>query len=103
AVADLTAPKGPQYPARLPGEPGKAEQGGAQMVRIGSEGELPKGVKGKFYLLRVFGNQAHEIWDVTDPANPQILTTVIKGLKGTPKNWWECDTGIAYLVSGDPT
>ena len=24
------------------------------------------------------------------------------GLKDTHKNWWECDTGIAYLVSGAP-
>ena len=27
---------------------------------------------------------------------------VVGGLNGTHKNWWECDTGIAYLVSGDP-
>ena len=27
---------------------------------------------------------------------------VVGGLKGTHKNWWECDTGIAYLVSGVP-
>ena len=25
-----------------------------------------------------------------------------EGLKDTHKNWWECDTGIAYLVSGAP-
>ena len=61
-----------------------------------------QGDKNKFYLLRVFGNQAHEIWDVTDPAKPALLTTVVRGLKGTHKNFWECDTGIAYLVSGDP-
>ena len=24
------------------------------------------------------------------------------GLKDTHKNWWECDTGIAFLVSGAP-
>src|SRR5205085_7049569 len=27
-------------------------------------------------------------------------TTIVKGLHGTHKSWWECDTGIAYLVSG---
>jgi len=53
-------------------------------------------------MLRVFGNQAHEIWDVTTPENPTLLTTITKGLKGTHKNFWECDTGIAYLVSGNP-
>ena len=32
---------------------------------------------------------------------PRSLT-VLSGLKDTHKNWWECDTGIAYLVSGAP-
>ena len=36
---------------------------------------------------------------MTDPAKPALLTTVLDGLKSTHKNWWECDTGIAYLVS----
>ena len=31
---------------------------------------------------------------------PALVTTVVSGLKDTHKNWWECDTGIAYLVSG---
>src|SRR5204862_4421364 len=43
----------------------------------------------------------HEVWDVTDPATPQKLSTVVAGLTSTHKNWWECDTGIAYLISGD--
>ncbi len=102
SIVDVTDPKNPQYLSHIPGEPGKAEQGGAQMVRVCAGDDLPKGVKGKFYMLRVFGNQAHEIWDTTDPAKPQLLTTVVRGLKGTHKNWWECDTGIAYLVSGVP-
>jgi hypothetical protein len=29
-----------------------------------------------------------------------LLSTPSKGLKGTHKSFWECDTGIAYLVSG---
>ena len=28
------------------------------------------------------------------------MTRVVEGLADTHKNWWECDTGIAYLVSG---
>src|SRR5947208_810215 len=58
--------------------------------------------KSKVYLLRTFGNSAHEVWDVTDPAKPNRLTVIISGLRGTHKNWWECDSGIAYLVSGSP-
>jgi len=102
SLLDVTDPKHPKYLAHVPGEAGKAEQGGAQMVRVCGGDELPKGVKGKFYMLRVFGNLAHEIWDTTDPAHPQLLTTVVRGLKCTHKNWWECDTGIAYLVAGEP-
>ena len=30
------------------------------------------------------------------------MTVVVSGLRDTHKNWWECDTGIAYLVSGAP-
>jgi len=102
SIVDVTDPKNPKQLAHIPGELGKAEQGGAQMVRVCAGDDLPKGVKGKFYMLRVFGNQAHEIWDTTDPTKPQLLTTITRGLKGTHKNWWECDTGIAYLPSGDP-
>jgi len=61
---------------------------------------LPKGDPNKTYMLRVFGGRGHEIWDVTDPAKPTLLTKIIEGLKDTHKSWWECDTGIAYLVSG---
>ena len=40
------------------------------------------------------------MWDVTKPEEPQFITRVSWDLKDTHKNWWECDTGIAYLVSG---
>jgi hypothetical protein len=100
SILDVTDPRKPKYLAHIPGEPGLAEAGGAQMVRACNGSDLPKADKSKVYLLRTYGNSAHEIWDVTDPAKPTLLTTIVKGLKGTHKNWWECDTGIAYLVSG---
>ena len=102
SIVDVTDPARPRYLAHIPGEEGKAEQGGAQMVRICPGATLPKGNPSAFYMLRVFGNQAHEIWDVSVPESPRIVTRIGSGLKGTHKNWWECDTGIAYLVSGDP-
>ncbi len=102
SIVDVTDPKRPRYLAHIPGEEGKAEQGGAQMVRVCSGNDLPKGKKGSFYMLRVFGNQGHEVWDVTDPSKPTLVTTVVKGLRGTHKNFWECDTGIAYLIGGAP-
>jgi hypothetical protein len=102
SIVDVTDPAHPQYLAHIPGEPGVGEAGGAQMVRLCSGQDLPKGDRLKTYLLRTFGNSAHEIWDVTTPERPSLLTTVISGLKGTHKSWWECDTGIALLVSGAP-
>jgi hypothetical protein len=70
------------------------------MVRVCDGKTLSKGDPNKTYMLRVFGGRGHEIWDVTDPAKPALLTKIIEGLKDTHKSWWECDTGIAYLVSG---
>ena len=102
SILDVTDPKAPKMLAHIPGEPGEGESGGAQMVRVCDGATLPHADKSKTYLLRPFGNAAHEIWDVSDPAKPALLTTVVKGLKGTHKSWWECDTGIAYLVSGAP-
>jgi len=102
SIVDVTDPAQPKYLAHIPGEEGKAEQGGAQMVRVCAGRDLPKADKSKYYLLRTFGNAGHEIWDVTQPEKPSLLTTIVKGVKGTHKNWWECDSGIGYLVSGDP-
>jgi hypothetical protein len=102
SIIDVTDPKAPKYLHHIPGEEGLDEAGGAQMVRICPGKGLSKGDPNKFYMLRVFGNSAHEVWDVTDPGAPNRLSR-IGNLKGTHKNFWECDTGIAYLVSGLPT
>lgn len=101
SIVDVTDPARPKYLRHLPGQPGKYESGGAQMVRVCDGKSLPKGDPNAVYMLRTFGGEAHEIWNVADPANP-VLVTRIGGLKDTHKNWWECDTGIAYLVSGAP-
>jgi hypothetical protein len=101
SIIDVTDPRRPKYLHHIPGEAGLYEAGGAQMVRVCDGKTLPKADPKKTYMLRTFGNSAHEVWDVSDPANPALLTR-ITGIKGTHKNWWECDTGIAYLVSGAP-
>jgi hypothetical protein len=99
SIVDVTDPARPQYLHHIPGAPGEAEAGGASMVRVCDGASLPSGDRQKTYLLRTMGNLAHEVWDVTDPARPALVTTVVSGLNATHKNWWECDTGIAYLVS----
>ena len=98
SIVDATDPARPRYLAHIPGAPGGPEQGGAQMARVCDR-------RGRTYLLRTIGNavsgSGHEVWDVSDPAKPTKAATVVTGLTSTHKNWWECDTGIAYLISGD--
>ena len=100
SILEVTDPRTPRLLAHIPGESGEGERGGAQMVRVCDGAMLPRADKSRVYLLRTLGESAHEVWDVTDPATPALVTTVVKGLHGTHKSWWECDTGIAYLVSG---
>ena len=102
SIVDVTDPSHPKYLAHIPGEPGLYEAGGAQMARVCDGKTLPKGDPAAVYLLRPFGNAAHEIWNTADPSHPKLVTRVVEWLKGTHKSWWECDTGIAYLVSGVP-
>jgi hypothetical protein len=100
SIIDVTDPGKPRYLTHIPGEKGGPESGGAQMVRVCNGSDLPKADRSKVYMLRSLGNVGHEIWDVTQPEKPTRLTVVEQKLRGTHKNWWECDTGIAYLVSG---
>src|SRR4030088_1419997 len=101
SIVDVTDPAQPKYLRHIPGQEGKYEAGGAQMVRVCDGKALPKGDRNAVYMLRTFGGEAHEIWNVADPAKP-VLITRLGGLKDTHKNWWECETGIAFLVSGAP-
>src|SRR5215472_14785771 len=99
SIIDLTDPAHPVFLRHIPGQEGTYEAGGAQMTRVCDGKDLPKGDPSAVYMLRTFGGQAHEIWNVADPAHPKLITR-LDGLKDTHKSWWECDTGIAYLVSG---
>lgn len=103
SIVDVTDPRNPRYLHHIPGDAGGAEgASGSQMVRACDGADLPNGDQGKTYLLRTAGDIAHQVWDVTDPSSPVLVSTPVTGLNGTHKNWWECDTGIAYLVSGVP-
>jgi hypothetical protein len=101
SIVDVTDPKQPKYLAHIPGAVGDGEAGAAQMTRVCDGRSLGKGDPDKVYLLRAFGREGHEIWDVTDPAHPKVLTRLM-GMSDTHKNYWECDGGIAYLVSTPP-
>lgn len=99
SIVDVTDPANPEYLAHIPADSG---ENSAQMVQVCPGGKLPAGDPGKFYLLRTNGGDAHEIYDVTDPASPSHVSTLVSGLDDTHKSWWECSTGIAYAVSGVP-
>ena len=102
SIVDVTDPKNPKYLHHIPGQEGKYEGGGAQMVRVCDGKQLPKGDPNAVYMLRAVGSSGHEIWNVADPSSPALVTHIGEGLKDTHKNWWECNTGIAYLVTGLP-
>jgi hypothetical protein len=104
SIVDVTDPANPKYLAHIP--VGTTGNGGAQMVRVCDGSTLPVH-NTKVYMLRSYatGNPgAHELWDVTDPSKPVGVFTVAGGnpiigdLATTHKSWWECDTGIAYIV-----
>jgi hypothetical protein len=96
SILDVSDPRAPRLLTHLPAE------GGAQMVRVCGGDALPRGLRGHWYLLRTRGHAAHELWDVTEPSAPRFVATVADGLRDTHKSWWECGSGIAYLVSGVP-
>jgi hypothetical protein len=96
-ILDVSDPAKPVTLAHITGSEDAAnrEGSGAQMNRVCA-------INGKTYLLRSFGSVRHELWDVTDPAAPEFIVNVADGLTSVHKNWWECDTGIAYLVVERP-
>jgi hypothetical protein len=100
SIVDVTDPANTRYLAHIPTGTAQGE-GGSQMVQVCSGSVLPNGVRGQWYLLRPYGSRAHEIWNVTDPSKPTLVSKVVEGLTGTHKNWWECDTGIAYLAANN--
>lgn len=101
SIIDVTDPRHPRYLHHIPGDAaGRGGSNGAQMVRVCDGRALPRGDPAKVYLLRSAGDNRHELWDVTVPDQPGLVATVADNLDGTHKSWWECETGIAYLVSG---
>jgi len=118
SIIDVSDPGNPVYLFHIPGPAGAIDAAGSQMVRVCSGDDLPsltqeerKRKHGHWYLLRTHGNssglappsESQEIYDVTDPSSPQFLTKIVGLLSNTHKNWWECETGIAYLVANIPS
>jgi hypothetical protein len=96
-IVDVTDPDRPKQVNFIPSN-------GSQMVRVCDGGVI--GSAGRYYMLRNTSN-THEVWDVTHPKNPTMLSVITPApgafFTNTHKNWWECDTGIAYIVAGAGT
>jgi hypothetical protein len=96
SIVDVTDPRHPKYLKHL-----IADKGGSRMAKLCDGSALPgKLYPGKTFLLRENGAVSHEVWDVTDPANPTLVSTPVSGVDVTHRNWWDCNSGIAYIVAG---
>jgi hypothetical protein len=96
-IIDVTDPRNPVEETLIPAPPG----GQAQMARMCLGSQLSGDVNNKkVYLLRnVQGgaSSGYQVYDVTDVKKP-VLKSSVTGIRSTHKPWWECNTGIAYLV-----
>ena len=117
----MTDPQHPIYLHHIVGFPadcaGSLDAAGNQMVHVCGGDSLPSNSQaeanrkhGHYYMLRSNGNssgqpgtESHQVYDVTDPSNPTLLTTIAQNGTNTHKDWWECYTGVAYLVANDGT
>jgi len=61
-------------------------RGGHKDERLRDGTNLAAHDPNKFYLLRTFGGKGHEIWEVTDPANPVKLSSIGGNYQDTHKN-----------------
>src|SRR5215468_10023174 len=77
-------------------------QGNRYIAYIGHHGGTPEIPKPVNRLTGQAEFNGTSIVDVTDPAQPALIWQREGELNDTHKSWWECDTGIAYLVSGVP-
>jgi hypothetical protein len=97
SLIDVTDPTKPVFVYHIPSATGSSTH-----LKVCGGSTLPNaaanGLTNRFFLLRADGNSLWEIWDTTDPSKPEFVTQVIGNGVATHHGWWECDTGIAYMV-----
>ncbi len=97
SLIDVTDPTQPNFLYHIPSTAGSSTH-----LAVCGGSTLPHGQAGHFYLLRHDGSTDWEIWDTTNPslANPptRVGSPFLINGKATHHAWWECDTGIAYMV-----
>jgi hypothetical protein len=95
SLIDVTHPDHPVFLHHIP-----STQGSSSHVAVCSGSLLPKAMPGHWYMIRHDGSINQEMWDVTNPLAPVRLEVFLSGLNFTHHIWWECDTGIAYVIAG---
>jgi hypothetical protein len=95
SLIDVTNPYHPIFVYHIPSTTGSSSH-----VAVCNGNTLPHGQKGHWYMLRHDGAINQEVWDVTNPSAPLRIKVILSGLNFTHHDWWECDTGIAYLIAG---
>ena len=110
AILDVTDPSTPVLLRHVP--PTGDEASVTQHLQVCDGSMLPNGNPDRVYLVRTNGLLSYEMFDVTDPADPQFLLTIAttgvsgraessRGNRETHKMQWECESGIGYL-NGTP-
>lgn len=112
SVLDVTDPQHPKYlhhqpPSAVPWLKESARVSGSYHFSICDGADLPKGKKGKVYVLRTVGDYAHEIVDVTNPKKWRVVTEVARSDPSdldkayhTHNSAWDCSSGLAIMVTG---
>ena len=102
SIIDVTYPNNPVFLYHIP-----STQGSSSHVAVCGSNTLnmaspsPGLPPNKWYIVRHDGSIDQEVWDVTDPTAPfEIGPPILTGLNFTHHIWWECDTGIAYVIAG---
>ncbi len=95
SLIDVTNPYHPVFVYHIPSTTGSSSH-----VAVCGGNTLPNGTPGRWYMLRHDGSINQEVWDVTNPSAPFRIKVILSGLNFTHHDWWECDTGIAYLIAG---
>jgi len=110
SILDVTDPSSPTMLKHLP--PTGLEASGSQHVQICDGDVLPEGDPDRVYMVRTNGLIGYEMFDVTDPEEPEFMSTIdvtgfssrpesSRGTRETHKIQWECETGIGYF-NGTP-
>jgi hypothetical protein len=99
SLIDVTNPAHPIFLHHIPAPSG----GGSTHVAVCGSDTLHNTTGSHWYLLRHDGSTDQEVWDVTDPTNPVQIATIIGNLTANHHDWWECDTGIAYVIAQTAT